>query len=62
MPLAGGDDETADPRVRRLGDACARAHSAMGDATMNTQYIVGGVVALLLTVYLIYALLWPERF
>jgi K+-transporting ATPase KdpF subunit len=29
---------------------------------MNVQYLIGGAVTLLIAVYLIYALLWPERF
>ena len=29
---------------------------------MNVQYLIGGAVSLLIAVYLIYALLWPERF
>ena len=29
---------------------------------MNMQYLIGGAVTLLIAVYLIYALLWPERF
>jgi K+-transporting ATPase KdpF subunit len=29
---------------------------------MNLEYLVGGVLSALLTVYLVYALLRPERF
>jgi K+-transporting ATPase KdpF subunit len=29
---------------------------------MNAEYLVGAIVALLLTGYLVYALLFPERF
>ena len=29
---------------------------------MNTEYIVSGIIALLLLVYLMYALLKPEKF
>jgi K+-transporting ATPase KdpF subunit len=29
---------------------------------MSIEYLVGGALALLLTVYLVYALLRPERF
>jgi K+-transporting ATPase KdpF subunit len=29
---------------------------------MNVEYLVGGVLSVLLTVYLVYALLKPERF
>jgi K+-transporting ATPase KdpF subunit len=29
---------------------------------MNLDYLLGGIVALLLTAYLVYALLRPERF
>jgi K+-transporting ATPase KdpF subunit len=29
---------------------------------MNTEYIVSGIIALLLLVYLMYALLRPEKF
>lgn len=29
---------------------------------MNVQYLIGGVVSLFLAVYLVYSLLWPERF
>jgi K+-transporting ATPase KdpF subunit len=29
---------------------------------MNLEYIVGGVLSVLLTAYLVYALLRPERF
>ena len=29
---------------------------------MNLEYLVGGILSVLLTVYLVYALLKPERF
>jgi len=29
---------------------------------MNVEYLIGGVLALLLTAYLVYALVRPERF
>jgi K+-transporting ATPase KdpF subunit len=29
---------------------------------MNLEYLIGGVLSALLTVYLVYALLKPERF
>lgn len=29
---------------------------------MNTEYIISGIIALLLLVYLMYALLKPEKF
>jgi len=29
---------------------------------MNAEYLLGAVVSLLLTAYLVYALLYPERF
>lgn len=29
---------------------------------MNTEYLISGVIAILLLVYLMYALLRPERF
>ena len=29
---------------------------------MNVEYLVGGILSALLTVYLVYALLKPERF
>lgn len=29
---------------------------------MSLEYLVGGLLALLLMIYLVYALLWPERF
>jgi K+-transporting ATPase KdpF subunit len=29
---------------------------------MNTEYIISGIIALLLLVYLMYALLRPEKF
>lgn len=29
---------------------------------MSLEYILGGILAMLLTGYLVYALLWPERF
>ncbi len=29
---------------------------------MNLEYLLGGILSFLLTGYLIYALLWPERF
>ncbi|HEX4458452.1 MAG TPA: K(+)-transporting ATPase subunit F [Polyangia bacterium] len=29
---------------------------------MNAEYLVGAIVALLLSGYLVYALLYPERF
>jgi K+-transporting ATPase KdpF subunit len=29
---------------------------------MNIEYLVGGLLALLLMGYLVFALLWPERF
>ena len=29
---------------------------------MSLEYLIGGVLSLLLTVYLVYALLRPERF
>jgi len=28
----------------------------------NTGYIIGGIIALLILGYLIYTLLWPEKF
>jgi K+-transporting ATPase KdpF subunit len=32
------------------------------EETMNLEYLAGGLIALFLMFYLIYALLWPERF
>jgi K+-transporting ATPase KdpF subunit len=32
------------------------------EETMNTEYIVSGIIALLLLFYLMYALLKPEKF
>ncbi len=29
---------------------------------MNLEYILGGVLSVLLMGYVVYALLWPERF
>ncbi len=29
---------------------------------MNLEYLIGGILSVLLTVYLVYALLKPERF
>jgi K+-transporting ATPase KdpF subunit len=29
---------------------------------MSVEYVVGGLVAALLVIYLVYSLLWPERF
>jgi K+-transporting ATPase KdpF subunit len=29
---------------------------------METDYLIGGIVAAALCLYLVYALLWPERF
>ncbi|MGQ0621718.1 MAG: K(+)-transporting ATPase subunit F [Panacagrimonas sp.] len=29
---------------------------------MNAELVLGGLVALFLFLYLVYALLWPERF
>jgi len=29
---------------------------------MNVEYLIGGILSVLLTVYLVYALLKPERF
>jgi K+-transporting ATPase KdpF subunit len=29
---------------------------------MNLEYLVGGAAALLMMIYLVVALLWPERF
>ena len=29
---------------------------------MNLEYLIGGVLALMLIIYLVYALLCPERF
>jgi K+-transporting ATPase KdpF subunit len=29
---------------------------------MNLEYVLGGILSVVLTGYLIYALLWPERF
>lgn len=29
---------------------------------MNLEYLAGGIVAALLLIYLVAALLWPERF
>jgi len=29
---------------------------------MNLDYLLGGILSILLTGYLVYALLWPERF
>ncbi len=32
------------------------------DVTSNTEYIIGAIIALLLIVYLLYALIKPEKF
>lgn len=32
------------------------------NAEMNLEYLVGGLAALLMMIYLVVALLWPERF
>jgi len=32
------------------------------DVTSNTEYITGAIIALLLIVYLLYALIKPEKF
>ena len=29
---------------------------------MNVEYLIGGILAVALTAYLVYALLFPERF
>lgn len=29
---------------------------------MDLEYVLGGILSILLTGYLVYALLWPERF
>jgi K+-transporting ATPase KdpF subunit len=29
---------------------------------MNFEYLAGGIISILLMFYLVYALLWPERF
>jgi K+-transporting ATPase KdpF subunit len=42
------------------GYQCARAKRA--EEAMNAEYVVTGVVALLLLGYLIFALLKPEKF
>jgi K+-transporting ATPase KdpF subunit len=36
--------------------------SAYRERAVNLEYLVGGIIAALLTVYLVYALLRPERF
>jgi K+-transporting ATPase KdpF subunit len=38
------------------------AASACEEPTMSAEYIIGAIVALLLTGYLVFALLKPERF
>jgi len=32
------------------------------EVTSNTEYIIGAIIALLLIVYLLYALIKPEKF
>jgi K+-transporting ATPase KdpF subunit len=29
---------------------------------MDLEYVIGGILSVLVTGYLVYALLWPERF
>jgi K+-transporting ATPase KdpF subunit len=36
--------------------------ASIKDRAMSAEYLIGGVLALLLTAYLVYALLKPERF
>ena len=45
--------------LRSLGGLRARAGS---EGVMSTEYLLGLSVAVLVTVYLVYALLRPERF
>ena len=49
--------------LRRLVGLCPRLRPpAETAASMNLEYIVGAALTVLLTAYLVYALLRPERF
>jgi K+-transporting ATPase KdpF subunit len=50
-----------DVSVRRCG-AALRPSKRSEEKAMNAEYIVSGLIAVLLLVYLLYALLKPEKF
>ena len=45
--------------IRRL---CGRLRPALEEDAMLLDYVLGGAVTALLLAYLIFALLWPEKF
>ena len=47
--------------MQSRGRTCAAAIEFEGVA-MSLEYLIGGVIGVLLTIYLLYALIRPERF
>jgi K+-transporting ATPase KdpF subunit len=49
------------PSLSFRGDMCWRPRGCRGKK-MTWEYGIGGLISLILLGYLVYALLWPERF
>jgi K+-transporting ATPase KdpF subunit len=45
-----------------MGGLSACAERREGEKEMNAEYLISGIIALLLLLYLMYALLKPEKF
>ena len=50
-----GRSSRSGPRIRALVTACE-------EGVMNLDYLLGGALTVALTIYLVYALLAPEKF
>ena len=50
-----------DRLLRCLGGACLRVRT-LAEAVMSWLYVLSGFVALAITIYLVVALLYPEKF
>jgi K+-transporting ATPase KdpF subunit len=63
----GGDDGRSLPLgvdwlLRGVGCGCLRLRTLAREALMTWLYALSGIVALLITIYLVIALLFPEKF
>jgi K+-transporting ATPase KdpF subunit len=63
----GGDDGRGLPLgvdwfLRAVGCGCLRLRTLAREALMTWLYALSGIVALAITIYLVIALLFPEKF